>query len=456
MSDSFPSHIFKAYDIRGIYPSELNEDLSYRIGRAFTQLLQKELNKKNLSLVVSSDMRISSPQLKEQLIQGIIDQGSDVIEIGLSSSPTFYFAVANYGYDGGIIVSASHNPKEYNGFKMVRKKAIPLSGETGMDELRELVKKNDFTDEEKGNLIKKDNVLLDQLNHDLSFVNVEKIKPFKIVADPSNAMGAQYLEVLFSKIPGILIKMNFDLDGTFPAHQADPLVKKNVEELQKRVLYENADLGIATDGDGDRVFFVDNKGENIPPHIMRSILAKIFLEEKPGSTICYDIRPGKITQDIISQYGGNPVITRVGHSLIKEKMREVDAYFAGESSGHFFLRFDHGVYEAPMVIIGKLLEELSKSDLSLSELVQPYNKYFHSGEVNSKVSNKEEKMKEIVSKNSDAIKIDYLDGITIEYDDYWFNIRPSNTEPLLRLNLEAISMELMEEKRDALIKIIRS
>jgi len=454
--NKFPSHIFKAYDIRGIYHSELDETLAYKIGRAFTTMLQQEEKKTDISLVVSSDMRLSSPQLKQNIIQGIIDQGAHVIDIGMASTPTFYFTVAQYNYDGGLIVSASHNPKEYNGCKMVRKQATPISKETGIYTIRDLAQNNIFTDHKKGTIMKKSDVLEDQMNHDLNYINKDNIKSFRIVADPANSMGAQYLDLLFKHIPGTLTKINFELDGTFPAHQADPLNEENMKQLKDKVVEDGADLGISTDGDGDRVFLVDEKGETIPPYILRGLLAKIFLRQHPNSHICYDIRPGRITRDMILENSGIPVVTRVGHSLIKEKMRELDAVFAGESSGHFFLKFDHGFYEAPVVMIGKILEELTIKNCRFSELVKPYKKYFHSGEINSKVENKEETMNHIVSLHKNAKNISYLDGITIEYDNYWFNIRSSNTESLLRLNLEAETQEIMEEKRDELLSIIRS
>mgnify|MGYP006277992489 CR=1 FL=1 len=457
ISSSFPYHIFKAYDIRGLYPDEIDEELAFSIGRAFAMFLQQEEKRTDLSIVVAADMRVSSPQLKQKIIQGITKQGANVVDIGLASTPTFYFAVSEYNLDGGLIVSASHNPKDYNGCKMVRKHAIPISKETGIFSIRDLVRKNEFSvQSKKGKVTLKKGVLSDQINHDLDYINTDKIKEFRIVADPANSMGAQYLDGLFSHIPGTLVKMNFALDGTFPAHQPDPLDEKNLTELKKKVVEENADLGIAADGDGDRLFFVDEKGETVPSHILRGIFAQIFLRKHPHSPICYDIRPGKITEDMILKHGGKPVVTRVGHSLIKEKMREVGAVFAGESSGHYFFKFDHGYYEAPVIMIGKLLEELSTKQCSFSELVQPYKKYVHSGEINSTVDDKDETIKKVVAHCQDAKDIDYLDGVTITYDDYWFNIRPSNTEPLLRLNLEAKNKTLMEQKRDELLYLIRS
>ena len=424
MKQKILKRIFKAYDVRGIYPDELDEETAYKIGRAYVTLLQKGNKSKKLTLVAASDMRISSPQLKESLIKGLTDQGADIVDIGLVSTPTFYFAVAYYGYDGGIQVSASHNPKDYNGFKFVRNQAIPVSKDTGIYKIRELVEKNKFSVAEKGKIIKRKNVLDDQLDHDLKYAKIKKIKSFKVVADPGNAMGAQYIDAIFSKLSCQLIRINFELDGTFPAHQADPFKEENIVDIKKKVLEEKADLGIATDGDGDRIFFIDEKGETVAPQILRGLLAKIFLREKPGETICYDIRPGRITRDMIIENGGRPVVTRVGHSLIKEKMREVNAYFAGESSGHFFLRFEDGCYEAPIVVILKILEELSESGKTFSELIKPYKRYFHSGEINSEIEDKEGKIRELAELFNDSKNINYLDGITIEYDDFWFNVRP--------------------------------
>lgn len=449
--------IFKAYDIRGIYPEQINEDIAYSIGRAYATLIQKENKGKKLKIVVARDMRVSSPQIHKALISGLTDQGVDVVDIGLASTPTFYFGVANYNYDGGIQVSASHNPKEYNGFKLVRRNAVPVSGDTGIHDVRVLVEKNEFKDAtEKGKVTKKEDVLDEQLQHDLKYADINKIKPFKVVADTANGMGAQYLDALFSKLPCNLIRMYFELDGTFPNHQADPLKDENTKDIRKKIVEEKADLGIAIDGDGDRIFFIDEKGEVVPPQILRGILAKIFLREKPGSTICYDVRPGRITKDMIIENGGKPVKTRVGHSLIKEKMIEIDAYFAGESSGHFFLRIKSGSYEVPMIITLKLLQELSESGKTFSGLIKPYKRYFHSGEINSEVEDKEGKMKELAEIFKDAKEINHLDGVTIEYEDFWFNVRPSNTEPLLRLNLEAKTQEKMEEMKQKIINIIGS
>ncbi len=450
-------NIFKAYDIRGVYDRDLDEETAYKLGLAFSAMRKKELNGKDpIKLAVGSDMRLSSPTLKESLTKGLTEGGADVIDIGLASTPTFYFAVAHYKYDGGILVSASHNPKEYNGFKMVRERAMPVSKETGIFELRDRVINNEVSRAEKfGEVTKQENVLRDQVEHDLKFADLSKIEPLKIVIDPANGMGILYFDELFKHVPGEIVKMNWELDGTFPAHEADPLKAENMESLCEKIKETEANLGIATDGDGDRIFFADDKGERLDPGITRAILCKIFLRERPGAKICYDIRPGKITPDTILENGGIPIITRVGHSLIKEKTLQEGAYFAGESSGHFFLNMDEGCYEIPMVVTLKILEELSVAKTKFSDYIKPYKKYFSSGEINSRVENIPAILEKIKEKYNDA-KMNELDGITIEYSDWWFNVRPSNTEPLIRLNLEAKGKELMEKKRDEILTIIKS
>jgi phosphomannomutase len=454
-------NIFKAYDIRGVYDADLDDETAYKIGYAYAQMRKRELPlDRPLQIAVGADMRLSSPALKEKLIQGLINGGVDVVDIGLASTPTFYFAVANYNYDGGVLVSASHNPKEYNGFKMVRQKALPISGEGGLYELRDMVANLEMADIKPpatpNSLSANDSVQVDQVKHDLKFADYQKINKFKIVIDPANAMGAQYYDELFKHLPQMeVVRMNWELDGTFPAHEADPFKAENLTGLCERVRTERADLGIATDGDGDRIFFVDNNGIPVEPGITRAILCKIFLRENPGAKICYDIRPGKITYDTIVENGGIPIVTRVGHSLIKQKTIEEGAVFAGESSGHFFLNMgEEGCYEVPLIVTLKILAELSMSGQSFGEYIKPYKKYFHSGEINSRVENSAEKIKEIKERYKDGQQND-LDGITIEYPDFWFNVRGSNTEPLLRLNIEAKTKELMDEKRDEVLELIR-
>ncbi len=449
--------IFKAYDIRGIYKQDLDEESAYKIGLAYVELRRKEVkNKKKLKIVVASDARVSSPSLKKHLINGLIDGGVDVVDVGVLATPSFYFAVAKYKYDGGIMVSASHNPKEWNGFKITREKAIPVSGDSGINFLKERVINNNFVlSEKKGKVSKRKDILKEQIKFDLKYANIKKIKKIKIVADPANAVGALFLNELFKYLPTKLIKINFKLDGTFPAHEADPIKEENLKQIKSAVIKHGADLGITTDGDGDRIFFINNKGQLIDQSIIRGILSKLFLKDKPASKIGFDVRPGKITEDLIIENGGKAIKTKVGHSLIKEQMLKEDIYFSGESSGHFFLNMNIGCFEVPNIVIVKLLEEFSSSEKKISEQISIYKKYFHSGEINKNVENKERVFKLLEKKYKNA-KINKLDGISITFKDFWFNVRASNTENKMRLNLEAINEKTMKEKRDEVLKIITS
>ena len=452
------SDIFKAYDIRGIYGTDFDNEMAYLLGLAFVELRKKDSDYqpgKKLKIAVAYDMRLSSPALKDNLIRGLIAAGADAINLGLVSTPTFYFAVAKYEYDGGIMVSASHNPKEWNGFKLIRAKGVPVSGETGINFIKEQIVDNHFLPaNEPGQILSNDSAFKDELAYTWSLVDIKKIKNLKIVADAANGMGATYLEPILAAIPGEAIPLNFGLDGTFPAHEADPLKEENLKDLQKAIIEHKADFGISTDGDGDRVFFVDNEGEIISPAIIRGLLAQSFLADKPGAKIGYDIRPGKITPDLITAAGGIPVVTRVGHSLIKEQMLKENIYFAGESSGHFFFNSPIGCFEFPSLMILKLLILFSANDKSISEQIKQYKKYFLSGEINRTVADKNIVFKAIKEKYANG-KINELDGISVEYPDFWFNVRGSNTEPKIRLNLEAISQEIMEQKRDEVLDLIK-
>lgn len=450
------SDIFKAYDIRGIYPTDLNEDDAYSIGRAYASLLSEENLGKNLTVAVGYDMRLSSLSLKEKLVEGLREGGLDVVDIGLVTTPTFYFAVAFYGYDGGIQVSASHNPKEYNGFKLTRSQAKPIGRDTGMAEIRRRVMELDFLESaRKGIVTERTGVLDDEVREQTKDINLSEIKPFKIVVDAANAMGALDVDAMFQHLPVYLIRLNFELDGSFPVHQPDPLDEKNLEIVQKAVVEHRADLGICPDGDGDRYFFVAENGKIIRQEILRGIMAQIALKENPGATVCYDIRPGRITRDMIEEARGKAVVTRVGHSLIKQTMLDVGAVFGGESSGHYFYKFPYGTFEGPIPLVLKFLVYLSQQAKPVSEVIQPYQRYFHSGEINSKVASVSAVLERIKKTYHDGGQND-LDGITVEYADWWFNVRGSNTEPLIRLNLEAKTHELMERKRDELLTLIRS
>ncbi len=447
--------IFKAYDIRGIYPSQLDEDLAYKIGKGYAAFILKE-NPKAKNIVVGSDMRISSPALKKELVKGLLDSGLNIIDAGLTSTPTFYFAVAYYGYDGGIQVSASHNPKEHNGFKMVKNKAFPINKNTGINEIKNNVLSENFiTAKKKGKIIAKKNILADLVKEQLKGIEISSIKKLRIAIDAANSMGVLDTEALFNKIPAELIKINFKLDGSFPSHQPDPLIEDNLKLLQETIIKNKADMGIAPDGDADRYFFLDEKGNVIRQEILRGIMAQIELVEHPKATVAYDIRPGRITRDLIGESGGISIITPVGHSLIKEMMIANNAIFGGESSGHYFYKRPYGTFEMPVVLIAKFLKFISQKNAPLSEVIKPYQRYYHSGEINFKVSSVAEKLAKIEERYADA-NINKLDGLTIEYPDWWFNLRGSNTEPLIRLNLESKNAELIKEKVKEVSEIINA
>lgn len=451
-----PRHIFKAYDIRGIIDKEVTPELAEMVGKALATLLSQEVSG-DLTVAVGRDMRESSLELQEHLMKGLVDSGVDVKDIGLVSAPAFYFGVGHTGASGGVMVSASHNPAEYNGFKLTRANAVPVSGDTGIQTIADIIERGEFvSSDKKGAVEKVGDIPARTVKQELNFAGEHPIKPFKIVADSANGMGAQYLDELFNHINVEAVRMYWEFDGSFPNHEADPLKEENLSDLAQRVKEENADVGVATDGDGDRLFFVDDKGAIVLSHVLRGLLAQIVLRDYPGATIAYDIRPGKITVDMIEEAGGKPVVTRVGHSLIKDKMLEVDAVFGGESSGHFFFKFPNGTYEGPVVVCMMLLQEMTRQDKPLSEIVEPFSKrYAHSGEINFAVADKAAAISALKEKYADGEFIE-IDGVTITFDNYWFNVRASNTENKLRLNLEAIDRATMEKKRDEIAEFLQS
>lgn len=443
--------IFKAYDIRGIYPEQLNEDTAYALGRAYAT----HFNMVGKKVAVGSDTRLSSPSLKEKVIAGLLDSGVDVDDLGLVSTPTFYFATSFYGYDGGLQVSASHNPKQWNGLKIVGKNAYPVSKNTGLLDIKKIIETESYIPKSsrKGTLQKKDSVISAAIEEQIKSVDVTSLKPLKIVIDGANGMGAIDMAELFKALSdrGVafeVIPMNFTPDGNFPAHEADPMKAENIQPLCERVVTEKADLGIAPDGDGDRYFFVDEKGEVLPQGILRGMMAGIELKEHPGALVAYDIRPGRITRDMIEELGGKAIVTPVGHSLIKEVMIKEGAIFGGESSGHYFYKFPYGTFEAPIVLVLKLLRFISEQNKPLSEISKPFKRYFHSGEINIAIKDHEaatQKIEAIKEMYKDG-KQSFVDGISVEYPEFWFNLRASNTEPLIRLTLEATTEEIMKSK----------
>ncbi len=450
--------IFKAYDIRAVYPTQIDETGAYAIGRSFATLMIRENPGRQLTIGVGGDMRISTPALKEQIIKGLRDSGINVVDVGTISTPTYYFAIGYFNLDGGVQVSASHNPAEYNGFKMVRQKGIAVGGDSGIYEMRRQILEEDFEPlaETQGTLEVKNQVEEIAIPEFLKFAKNPEIKPFKIVIDTANAMGVTDYGALFNHIPGEFIKMNFELDGTFPAHEADPLKPENTEDLRKRVVVEQANLGIASDGDSDRVFVIDEKGETVPSPILYTIIAHIEAEENPSDPLAYEIRLGNL---IPEEFPNSTLVeTPVGHSIIKSYMVKHNAVFGGEISGHYFFRLPWGTYEAPTLLVIKLLAWLSQQDKPLSEIVAHYKRYVSSGEVNTKVASCEEvdaKVEEIKEKYSDGHQVT-IDGVKVSYPDYWFSVRASNTEPLIRLIVEAKDPSIMESKRDEILAIIRN
>jgi phosphomannomutase len=455
LSQPIPSGIFKSYDIRGLYPTEINASSAVQAAKAFITMLRAEYGQDRLRIVVGGDMRRSTPEIRTAVSQALIQFGVEVIDIGLVSTPTYYFAVAYYGYDGGVQISASHNPKQFNGLKLVRRGAAPVGKGNGMEEVERLANTTLTWSGDVGNITVHQDILIDLMKAEAHEEDRRAIKPLKIVVDAANAMGALDVEAILKDLPVELVRLNFELDGNFPVHQPDPLDPKNLEILRQAVIEHHADLGIAPDGDGDRYFFVDEHGEVVRQEILRGIMAQIALRETPGATVCYDIRPGKITKDLIEEAGGKAIVTRVGHSHIKKAMIEAGAVFGGESSGHYFYQFSFGTFEAPAPLVLKFLRWVSERGKPLSEAVAPYRaKYSNSGEINSEVADVPAVLKKIQERYADG-EISLLDGVTVTYPDFWFNVRGSNTEPLIRLNLEAMTKERMEEKRDEVLSVIR-
>jgi len=441
------SKIFKAYDIRGIYPEELNEEDAYNIGAAFALFIKKTSNKENPQVVVGRDNRKSSDSLFEELKRGIIEQGVDVINIGLSTTPTLYFAAAKYGCDGGINVTSSHNPKQYNGFKMVKEKALPLSETNGLKEIKEMALSDDFVKAEKeGRVIEKN------INDEYILSNSIPDKfDLKVVIDTANSVAGVLVPYMFKNVN--IVHIFSELDGDFPNHEPDPLKKENIEFLQNKVIEEKADLGIAFDGDGDRVCFVDEKGEVIPADLILALLSSIVLKDFSGSKVLYDIRSSNIIRETVEAMGGQAIPSRIGHSFIKETMRDKDIFFGAEYSGHYYLKYEGNYFEAPYFAVFSIMKEMQKTGNKLSQLIEPFRKYYHSGEMNFKAEKKEEVMERVKEKYKEG-KASYIDGLRVDFNDWWFSLRASNTEPVLRLVVEAKNEELMKEKVEEIKDLI--
>ena len=445
--------IFKAYDVRGTYPDQINEDAARQIGACFVAYLGAK------RIAVGRDMRLSSPSIAAAFIEGATSQGCDVVDYGMIATDMLYFAVARDGHDGGVMVTASHNPGQYNGMKMVRKEAFPLSGEAGISDIREMIGTGRVpAPVATPGTVSTSTVLDAYVEHVMSFIDPSVVKAFNVVLDAGSGMGGLVAPKLFDRLPCKATNLCFEIDGSFPNHEANPLIEENRIDITERVIAEKADIGIAWDGDADRCFFIDGSGEFISGDFITALLAEAFLLKHPGSTIIYDLRASYAVRDVVAQYGGTSLMNRVGHAFFKARMRETNGIFGGEVTGHYYFRdnfyADNGFIPALLI-----LELMSKKGKSLRDLLEPLRaKYFISGEINTKLSSMaavQPKLDQIAAKYADANQFT-LDGISCEYPDWHFNVRASNTEPLLRLNLEAQTPELMAQKRDEVLGLIRS
>jgi phosphomannomutase len=441
--------VFKAYDVRGLYPSELDEEGAYAIGRAYVEHFEPK------RIAVGRDMRLSSPTMAAAIIRGAVDGGADVYDLGLVATEMLYFAVGDLDLDGGIAVTASHNPKEYNGMKIVRRGALPVGGESGLLEIRDRALQPFGEPTDVGSVHEAD-IWPAYVDRVLSFVDVDAIQPLRVVIDAANGMAGVMLPPVLEHLPQVeVVRYFFEPDGTFPNHEPNPLLPENREFVMERTKAEAADFGVAFDGDADRCYFIDDTGEFVPGDFMTALLAESILEKEPGAKIIYDVRSSWAVPETIERAGGIPLINRVGHAFIKLRMREEGAVFGGEVSGHYYFR---DFYQADSGVIPFLLmlELVSRKGQKLSEILRPYReRYFLTGELNTPVSDVAVKLQELKEGFASQGKISHLDGISVEADDWHFNVRPSNTEPLLRLNLEARSPELMEQKRDEVLDVIR-
>jgi phosphomannomutase len=440
--------VFKAYDVRGIYPSQIDEEGASAIGRAYVEQFEPK------RIAVGRDMRLSSPSMAKAAIEGAAVAGTDVVDIGLVGTEMLYAAVGHLELDGGIQVTASHNPKEYTGLKVVRRGAMPVGGDSGLLDIRDRAMSGARHRTGPEGTIQTEDVFPAYVDKVMSFIDVEAVEPRRVVIDAANGMGGVMLPPVLERLPIDAVRYFFEPDGTFPNHEPNPLLPENREFVIGKVLEDEAELGAAFDGDADRCFFIDDTGEFVPGDFVTALLAESMLEKNPGAKIIYDVRASWAVPEAIERTGGIPLVNRVGHAFIKQRMREEDAVFAGEVSGHYYFR---DFYQADSGVVPFLLvlELVSKRGRPLSELLRPFReRYFLTGEINVPVADVAVKLQEIKERFGSEGKVSHLDGISIEAEDWHLNVRPSNTEPLLRLNLEALSPELMEYKRDEVLALI--
>jgi phosphomannomutase len=442
--------VFKAYDIRGLYGTELDEDGAYAVGRAYAEEFEPR------SMAVGRDMRVSSPAMATALIRGAADGGADVLDVGMVGTEMLYHAVGSLGLEGGICVTASHNPKEYTGMKVVRRGALPVGGDSGLLDVRDRALAG-FGEPARLGETREEDIWPSFAEKVLSFVDVDAIRPLRVVVDAANGMAGAMLPPVLERLPVEVVRCYFDPDGTFPNHEPNPLLPENREFIVAKTREEGADLGVAYDGDADRCFFVDDSGEFVPGDFVTALLARHVLAKQGGGTVLYDVRASRAVPAAIEEAGGTALVNRVGHAFIKHRMRKEDAVFAGEVSAHYYFR-DFWQADSGVVPFLLMLELISQSGTKLSELLEPYRtRYFLTGEINTPVADVAVKIQELKERyTAEGGRISHLDGVSVDFDDWHFNVRPSNTEPLLRLNLEALSESEMVEKRDEVLALIRA
>ncbi len=441
--------IFKAYDIRGVYGSEFTEEIAEKIGRAFVSFL------KCREAIVGCDMRISSPKLSRAFIKGAVSAGANIIDIGQVCTDAVYFASGLMNRPSAMF-TASHNPPEYNGMKLTKADAVPINEDTGLRAIKSIIEKNKFIGSKKKAKIIKKNILGDYSRHVRRFIDSKEIKELKVAVDAGNGMAGKIIPIVYKGLPVKIVPLYFELDGSFPNHPADPSKPENLADLQKIVAKEKCDFGIAFDGDADRIFFVDESGSAVNSSVITSMIAKNMLLKHPKQKVIYNLVCSNIVPETIRKYGGIPVIERVGHSFIKDTMRRTKAIFAGEHSAHYYYR-DNYRADSGMITSLIIAEIVSRSGSALSHIAKEFQKYFTIPETSVKVENKDKKLMEIELKYKDnAKKISKLDGITMEFEGWRFNVRASNTEPLLRLNLEADSEEVVGEKKEEILDLMKS
>jgi phosphomannomutase len=441
--------VFKAYDVRGIYPDELDEAGAHAIGRAYVEEFEPR------QIAVGRDMRVSSPSMADAVMRGAAEAGAGVVDVGLVGTEMLYYAVGELALDGGVMVTASHNPKEYTGMKIVRRGALPVGGDSGLLDIRTRAMSGARHETSPTGTIRQEEIWPRWVDAVLSFIDVEAVKPLRVVIDAANGMAGAMLPPILERLPIETVRCYFEPDGTFPNHEPNPLLPENREFIVGKVKDERADLGVAFDGDADRCFFVDDTGEFVPGDFVTALLSASVLEKEPGAKILYDVRASWAVPQTIEQGGGVPLVNRVGHAFFKHRMREEGAVFGGEVSGHYYFR-EFSQADSGVIPFLLMLELMSKRDEKLSELLRPFReRYFITGELNTPVADVPLKLQELKERFGPEGTVSHLDGLSVDADEWHMNVRPSNTEPLLRLNLEALSPELMKHKRDEVLAVIR-